>query len=92
MKRLAPYLLFLAIPPIILQSEVSENLKVEQITYGEKHTFFGYIGHVQNIPWNKNERYIVALQSTFQDHLPGNGEPADVVLIDTQNNYDIEIL
>ena len=92
MKRLAPYLFLLAISPILLHSEVSENLKVEQITHGEKHTFFGYIGHVQNIPWNGNERYIVALQSTFQDHLPGEGEPADVVLIDTHNNYAIEIL
>ncbi len=70
----------------------SQNLKVEQITHGDKHTFFGYIGHVQNIPWNGNERYIVAMQSTFQDHLPGEGETADIVLIDTHSNYSIDVV
>ena len=53
-------------------------LQVEQITQGPEHHFYGYIGHVQNIPWNGNERYIVALRSTFHDHLPGKGESADV--------------
>lgn len=68
------------------------ELKVEQITQGPNHHFFGYIGHVQNIPWNGDDRYIVALRSTFQDHLPGKGEPADVLLIDTENNYEIEVV
>ena len=39
----------------------------------------------------RDDRYIVALRSTFQDHLPGKGEPADV-LIDTKNNYEIEVV
>ena len=67
-------------------------LQVEQITQGPEHHFYGYIGHVQNIPWNGNERYIVALRSTFHDHLPGEGESADVLLIDTENNYAIEVV
>jgi len=70
----------------------SAELKVEQITQGPNQHFFGYIGHVQNIPWNGDDRYIVALRSTFQDHLPGKGEPADVLLIDTKNNYEIEVV
>lgn len=70
----------------------AQTLNVTQITSGSKHTFFGYIGHVQTIPWNQSERYILALQSTFQDHLPGKGEPADIVLIDTQNDYAIEVI
>ena len=65
------------------------ELKVEQITNGPDHHFFGYIGHVQNIAWNESDRYILALRSTFQDHLPEGHEPADVILIDTQNNYQV---
>lgn len=69
-----------------------DELRVEQITSGSKHTFFGYIGHVQTIPWNESEHYILAMQSTFQDHLPGKGESADIVLIDTDNDYRIEVV
>lgn len=60
----------------------TDHLEVEQITQGPGHHFFGYIGHVQNIPWNGSERYILALRSSFMDHLPGAREPADVVLMD----------
>jgi len=67
----------------------SENLKIKQITHGPENHFFGYIGHVQNIPWNGSERYLLALRSPFMDHLPGGHEPADVVLIDTPNNYAV---
>jgi hypothetical protein len=67
----------------------SEDLKTEQITHGPQNHFFGYIGHVQNIPWNGTERYLLALRSSFMDHLPGGHEPADVVLIDTQSNYSV---
>ncbi len=67
----------------------SLELKVEQITQGPDHHFFGYIGHVQNIPWNGNERYLLALRSTFHDHLPEGHESADVVLIDSKNDYQV---
>ena len=86
-------LLFTALAHSIFSFAIAnEELQVERITEGPKHTFFGYIGHVQTIPWNQSERYILALQSTFQDHLPGKGEPADVVLIDTENDYRIEVV
>ena len=63
------------------------SVEVVQITR-EPHThFFGYIGHVQNIPWNKSGRFIVALQSDFHDRMPGPNDPASVVLIDTENDY-----
>jgi hypothetical protein len=68
----------------------SADLKVEQITQGPENHFFGYIGHVQNIPWNESERYILAMRTTFQDHLPEGHEPADVILIDTHNNYSVK--
>jgi len=71
---------------------VGPSVKIEQITYGPKHHFFGYIGHVKTIPWNQSGRYILALQTGFQDHMPEVHEPADVVLIDCQNNYTIQVI
>lgn len=66
-----------------------QDLKVEQITHGPSNHLFGYIGHVQNIPWNESERYIISLRTAFQDHLPEGHEPADVVLIDTHDDYKV---
>ncbi len=63
------------------------TLEVHQLTNGPQHHFFGYIGHVQNIPWNQSGRYIIALQTPVRDHLPDGNEPADIVLLDTQNEY-----
>ncbi|MBK9167278.1 MAG: hypothetical protein IPM24_07410 [Bryobacterales bacterium] len=65
--------------------------EVRQITFGPKHHhFFGYIGHVQNIPWNRTGRYMVALRTAFQDRMPKPGEPADIVLLNTERNYAVE--
>jgi hypothetical protein len=63
------------------------SLETKQLTSGPEHHFFGYIGHVQNIPWNQSGRYIVALRTTFQDHLPKPDEAATLVILDTQNGY-----
>ena len=68
------------------------DLAVEQITHGPKHHFFGYIGQSQTIPWNRSGRYIVALRNDFQDHMPGPGEAADVILIDVKNDYAIRVV
>jgi hypothetical protein len=62
------------------------TLSVRQLTHGPYHHFFGYIGHVGNIPWNASGRYIVALRSSFHDRMPKPGEAADVVLIDTRDS------
>ena len=62
----------------------SFDIEIEQITFGPKHHFFGYIGQSQTIPWNKDERYIVALQTDFHDHMPEPDEEAEIVLIDTE--------
>ena len=61
--------------------------EIKQITFGPQHHFFGYIGHVQTIPWNKSGRYIVGLRTGFQDRMPKPGEEAEIVLLDTQNGY-----
>lgn len=66
------------------------TVDLKQITQGPSHHFFGYIGHVRTIPWNASERYILALRTDFQERMPGAHDPADVVLIDTENNYAIE--
>lgn len=61
---------------------------VQQLTFGPKNHLFGYIGHAGTIPWNKSERYILCLRTRFQDHMPELDEPADIVLLDTQNNFE----
>jgi hypothetical protein len=61
--------------------------EIKQITFGPKHHFFGYIGHVRTIPWNKSGRYILTLQSDFQERMPKVGEAANILVLDTQNNY-----
>ncbi len=68
------------------------SINVKQITFGPKNHFFGYIGHVKTIPWNKSGRFIVAMQTDFQDHMPKPYEAADIILIDTQNDYAIKTI
>ncbi len=65
------------------------SFEVVQVTRGPHTHFFGYIGHVQNIPWNNSGRFIVALQSGFHNRMPGPNDPANVVLIDTANDYHV---
>ena len=57
------------------------TVRIEQITTGPKNHFFGYYGVC---PWNESERFLVCLESPFQDHLPEPDEPATICLIDTQ--------
>ena len=65
------------------------QLEIEQITHGPQEHFFGYIGHVQNIPWNGSGRYILAMRVGFHDHMPAAADAADIVLIDTENDYAV---
>src|SRR5690349_15916333 len=68
------------------------RLEVEQLTFGPNHHFFGYIGHAGTIPWNRSGRYIVALRTAFQDHMPRPDEAAGVVLIDTQRGNAVRVV
>ncbi len=68
------------------QAVSGDDYSVNQLTSGSSHHFFGYIGHAGTIPWNASGRYILALRSTFQDHMPELGEPAEIVLIDTHDH------
>lgn len=63
-----------------------------QLTTGPLHHFFGYIGHAGNIPWNASERYMLALRTPLQDRLPGADDAADVVLLDSNENYAVTVV
>lgn len=80
-------LLVFACTQPLLATDLALGTTTRQITYGPPHHFFGYIGHVRTIPWNQSGRYLVALQTDFQERMPQPGEAADIVLLDTQTNF-----
>src|ERR1044071_9710724 len=61
--------------------------EVTQLASGPAHHFYGYIGHVGNSPYSADGRYLVALRTTFQDHMPRPDEAADLVLLDTRRSF-----
>ncbi|MDA9857993.1 hypothetical protein N9D23_07715 [Rubripirellula sp.] len=65
------------------------ELKVQQLTYGKNHHFFGYIGQCQTIPWNASGRYIVGLEVKAIDRLPEPKEAATIILVDTHDDNKI---
>ncbi|PHR94789.1 MAG: hypothetical protein COA78_31550 [Blastopirellula sp.] len=67
----------------------SFDLKIQQITSGPKHHFFGYIGQCQTVPWNASDRYILGMEIETIDRMPLPEEAATIILIDTQNNNKI---
>ena len=71
-------------------SQEPQLLERNQITSGSENHLFGYIGHVGTIPWNASGRYIVALRTKFVDRMPGPDDPADVILLDTRNDYAVQ--
>jgi hypothetical protein len=76
-------------PPGIIAQEPSVELKIEQLTSGEKHHFFGYIGQCQTIPWNKSGRYILGLEIDRINRMPLPEEAATIILVDTRKNNKI---
>ncbi len=82
--------LFLAFSPIMQAKDSAPfALKIEQLTSGTKHHFFGYIGQCRTIPWNASGRYIVGMEIDRIDRLPKPEEAATIILIDTQDNNKI---
>ena len=55
--------------------------KVQILTKGPKHHFFGYYGIC---PWNKDETHVLSLESNFQDRLPEANETANIGLVDVK--------
>jgi len=70
-------------------ASVPFDLVIEQVTFGEKHHFFGYIGQCQTIPWNASGRYILGMEIDRIDRMPEPTEAATIILIDTQNGNQI---
>lgn len=68
------------------------KLEVEQLTTGPKQHFFGYIGHVRTIPWNASGRFILGLQTGFQDRMPTASDEAEIILIDRQHNKQRRVI
>ena len=70
----------------------SPEVAVRQITQGPSHHFFGYIGQSRTNPWNANGRYLLALETDFQDRMPGAGDAARICLIDTREGYRVRVV
>lgn len=70
-------------------SQEQQLLTREQITSGPENHLFGYIGHVGTIPWNASGRYIVALRTEFVDRMPGPDDPAEIILLDVEDDYAV---
>jgi len=95
LKTIQKLSIVIALTLCINHGEAQENkfsLEVKQITFGPKNHLFGYIGHVQNIPWNQSGRYIVGLETVHQERMPNPGEPANIILIDTKNDFAIKVV
>ena len=56
--------------------------EVRTLTRGPKHHFFGYYGIC---PWNQSGEHLLSLESPFQDHFPGEDEPAAIGLVDARS-------
>ena len=56
--------------------------RIESLTHGPKHHFFGYYGMC---PWNKSQSRLICLESDFQDHLPKPGDPGAICLVEQES-------
>ena len=91
MKNVSSLLLVTVL--ICLQSVAAElptiDLRIEQLTSGANHHFFGYIGQCQTIPWNASGRFVLGLEIDRIDRLPTPEEFATVILVDTHHDNTI---
>jgi hypothetical protein len=55
--------------------------RIRTLTSGPKHHFFGYYGIC---PWNRSGKYLLSLESPFQDHFPTLEESAAIGLVDAK--------
>jgi len=93
MKRFLSYsfiLVFLVVSSqrIYAQSSMFE-LEIEQLTFGTKHHFFGYIGQSRTIPWNESGRYILGMEIEIIDRMPEPEDAAKIFIIDTKKDNKI---
>ncbi|MHC4742542.1 MAG: hypothetical protein ACYS8Z_11560 [Planctomycetota bacterium] len=75
--------------PALASGSDDFKLTIEQLTFGKKHHFFGYIGQCRTIPWNATNQYILGLEIDRIDRMPKPHEAAEIVIIDTHDNNRI---
>jgi len=92
MCKLPALICWLFVLAMVAESATAADPQFRQITFGPRHHFFGYIGHVKTIPWNSSGRFIVALQTAFQDRMPTSHDAADIVLLDAHDNYALRVI
>jgi hypothetical protein len=86
-------LAFLSVVGLAVQAWAADgSVTITQITKGPSQHFFGYIGQSRTIPWNASGRYLLALQTSFQDRMPDGNDPADVCLLDARNEYALHVV
>ncbi|MDB4583373.1 hypothetical protein N9164_09490 [Draconibacterium sp.] len=86
----AIYIILLLMHPNCLKAQSPAfDLKIEQLTSGKKHHFFGYIGQCQTIPWNASGQYILGMEIERIDRMPKPEEAATIFIIDTHDNNKI---
>ena len=82
--------LILALNLTLAQTQTNDfELEIKQLTFGDKHHFFGYIGQCRTIPWNESGQYILGLEIDRIDRMPKPEEAAGIFIIDTKNNNEI---
>lgn len=69
--------------------EPTFKLEIKQLTFGDKHHFFGYIGQCRTLPWNGNGRYILGLEIERIDRMPKPEEAAKIFVIDSEDENKI---
>ena len=87
--RTGVMILWLMICCQLSNAQTPLSLEVEQITSGDHHHFFGYIGQSLTTPWNASGRYLLTLRTTFHDRMPSATDAADVCLVDAQGDYKV---
>jgi len=78
--------------PSLLVTGAEISTTIRQITSGPRHHFFGYIGHVRTTPWDASGRYVLALRVPFQDRMPKRDDRAEIVLLDTRDDYSARVV
>lgn len=89
MRTAACCVLIIACSAAMQAETPSLDLKIEQVTSGPKHHFFGYIGQCQTIPWNDSNRYVLGLEIASIHRMPKPEETAVIILVDTKQNNRI---
>ncbi len=91
MKKISIVLCGLMLAPlaVIIAQAPSFELKIEQVTSGEKHHLFGYIGQCQTIPWNSTGQYVLGMEIDRIDRMPKPNDAATIILIDTWDKNKI---